>query len=467
MLRTLRIWLAVTCVTVSVNALAAERPGTTTPYLEAVRKFGQALREQGRPLDDTPDGKRGMWPLVLSGNGARPKCNLIYESSSLRVLRVLAELSDEGRHRLAANRYVTDFLAHGQSAQTGLLAWGPTLGINVDDGSVVGNAETGWHQLVPRTTPWEVLWDSDPQATTRAITGLDYHFLAEGRSEFADRGPYFDTQRPRAVRGTCEQSGLLAHAYAFLHHKTGEEQWLSRARTCADFGWARHDGATRLVPEQLSPDAPSDASVRQVMYGYLLLKCWKEVPAVQEWGQRGVTLIVAFDEYAYDPIEKNWNARVTLDGKPLAGAEPGAKPAMLPVWNSQPDEIGVPELGRAAAYAAGTSSNREALDIARRAWDALERAPRPADGGCQSVAFALGLGLDLYDLTKDKKYLTGARNLADDVLKRYWTGQHFRDRPGSRVCDARLGAGDLAAALLRLHLRLHPFKPPRLYDWTF
>jgi uncharacterized protein YyaL (SSP411 family) len=138
------------------------------------------------------------------------------------------------------------------------------------------------------------------------------------------------------------------------------------------------------------------------------------------------------------------------------------------VWEDpQPERVSAALVGRAAAYAAGVTSDRQSLEMARRALALYQGQKRPKEASIYAMAHALNLALDLYDLTQEQKYLDYARRLGDDALTNYWNGRLFRTRPGSDQYDARLATGDLAAGLLRLHLRLRKSPAPRLYDWTF
>jgi|GEM_PF-4092418 len=523
MLRSLKL-LGITTVwgAALVSQAAAQSPPKPDRFLEAVRAFGKTLdRQYARPRvvapaapsveDETkksdedaaspaPAPARGMWPVVIKlepGTDPVPpagEANLLYEATTLATLRVLAESLDEGSHRLAANGYVTDFLAHAQSTQTGLLAWGPALSVQMTSGKpqpATGLVGEAGHELLPRTTPWEILWDTNPEATTKAIAGLEYHFLRPGGALFAARGPFFEAQRPKTPLAHCDDAGQFVHAFAFLYRKSGERRWLDRARTAGELYWSRRDPTTGLVPEQLAQDdAPQEsaleASSRQVLLGYLLLKAWKEVPHEQAWGTAGLAMIKGYDTHAFSAATGTWQARLKVDGSsvpnppgsveaiPPAEAGPRIFAAaraplhLLPLWEDpQPGRVAVPVLGRVAAYSAGVTADRQSLEIARRAMALMQGQKRPRDASVFALAHTLNLSLDLYDLTQEKKHLDYAQRLGDDALANYWNGRLFRTRPGSDTYDARLSTGDLAAGLLRLHLRLRKSATPRLYDWTF
>ena len=483
----LAVWVTMFGLTAAAQAGDLER---NNRYLEVVRKFGKTLdTECARPVEQRHQHvpARGVWPVVVSlgssANQAEPwsqQANLLYDASTLHVMRVLAETIDEGRHRLAANGYVTDYLEHAQSSSSGLLGWGPELALHMKQGDVVSMGQTssemaGGHQLLARTTPWDVLWDSNPSATTKAITGLERHFPQRGSPYFTRNGAFVESSTSKVDDPNCEQAGSMAHAFAFLYNKTGDRHWMERARMCVDAAWSRRDPATKLVPQRLSEKPAEDARAGsgQVLLGYLLLKAWKEAPHENAWGHQAISLLNGYDHFAFDPKSGNWYASVRLDGlladQTADNAEPDASTRpMLPVWGDPGEQgISVAILGRAAAYAAGVTRDQQCLAMARRSWDLLKKTPRPAETSTYPLAFALGLSLDLYDLTQEKRYLEYAQSLADLTITRYWNGRLFRSRPHSDLYDARLASGDLAAGLLRLHIRLQNFRPPRLYDWTF
>ncbi|MEK6234944.1 MAG: hypothetical protein N2C14_09545 [Planctomycetales bacterium] len=462
-------------------AVGAEPPRTPN-HLAAVRAFGQSLISRARslPSDSSDDLARGVWPARIPIGPPRPgpsgHANLAHESSTLRLFRVLSEVSDDGSFRLAANAYVADYLDRGQCPQTGLLAWGPELRLDIATGKVVSQTPPGRHAFVPRTPPWEVLWDSDPKATAKAIAGLEYHFLDSEEHYFAPAAAFGEAKRPTSGQPQCWQAGLMTHAFAFLYHKTGRRKWLDKARGCADLFWKRKRGGAYLVPASLGDATTADqvAGPEQVLIGYFLVKAWKHVPRENEFGEHAVLLIEGFDRACHDPGSNNWRVRAPFGGtarpeeKQTEKERETEKPELLSIWKDHPERIvSVPLLGRASAYVAGVTGDRVCLDVARRCFDLLERTPRGPSAGVASSAFALGLSLDLYDLSKDKKYLAFAEKLAADSLKRFSKDGLFRDGSETAFYDASSSAGDLAAALLRLHLRSRRFRPARLYDWTF
>ena len=473
-------------------------------YLQLVRTFGKTLQKQARPLP--PDSihlpPHGAWPLVTepfktelsTHETVRPygNANLLYESSTLHLFRVLSEVTDDGTFRLASNAYVEDYFKHAQHSKSGLIAWGPELSLDLTKLQVNQLEQTANHRLLARTTPWEVLWDTDPQATAQAIQGLEKHFKDPADPFFSVEAPYESGQR--AIQGNphCLHAGLFTHAFAFMYQKTGQRRWLDQAKLCTELFFDRRDEDTGLIATQLHVDqiTAKAASSQQMMFGYLLLKSWRTVPHETDWGKSAVALIKAYDRAAYDPVQKNWHAYVSLNGKPLTRADLALNSATgnssrsssnsripslasknhlyLPIWEDQQgDRISVAMVGRIAAYAAGVTGDATCLEIAKRAEETLARSHPTVSTTTSPMAFALGLNLDLYDLTRDKKHLTSAERLAAHIMKTYWQGKTFSHLPNGKNYDARYHIGDLAAALLRLHIRTHRFRPAQLYDWTF
>lgn len=460
-----------------IGAIQAAEP-VAPNYLEMVRTYGRSLLTRARPLENAraSQSQTGIWPVQATLNGLPTefdsRANLLHDTENLRLFRVLSEVSDDGSFRLASNAYITDYFVHGQHEQSGLLAWGPHLFIDLKQQNVVTAGDKPWHELLPRTTPWEAMWDIDPKATARAVEALEMHFYDPADAYFAQRVPYDATKRADSGHPRAADSGLMTHAFAFLYHKTGQQRWLNRARQCSGLFWKKRRGDTGLVPVKLgNKDDESPATAEQMLLAYFLLKAWKEVPHETVWGERAVALIKSYDRYAYDAKSNNWRVALQLDGtpaEPMQRDEPPVRQPVLAVWKHPADDTPpVAMIGRVAAYASGVTGDRACLGIATRAWKRLKDTRRTGDSSTLTVGMAIGLSLDLYDLTKEQKYLDFAKALAEGAVKDFWTGEWFVARPGQKIYDARMGTADLAAALLRLHLRIHKFRPARLHDWTF
>jgi uncharacterized protein YyaL (SSP411 family) len=156
---------------------------------------------------------------------------------------------------------------------------------------------------------------------------------------------------------------------------------------------------------------------------------------------------------------------VTPEGRPV-GAE------FVRPWHFAYGESSILPLGRIAAYFARTEKNGEALKMAERIHRIARETPLPENVSIEGLGFALGLALDLYDLTGRKTYLADARHYAGTAIAKFWVeapgGGLFVRQSGDPYYEAKVGAGDLAAGLLRLHLRLDPsLKDPGIYDWSF
>ena len=131
-----------------------------------------------------------------------------------------------------------------------------------------------------------------------------------------------------------------------------------------------------------------------------------------------------------------------------------------------------PYIEISSAYFARSEKDPVFLEMARRVTRMAAQTPPPDKASLEGVAFALNLSLDLYDLTREQTHLDDARRYADLAIRQFWVpnpmGGLFVHEARDCYYEAKLGAGDLLAGLLRLHLRTHPnVSVPKTYDWSF
>jgi hypothetical protein len=460
-------------------------------YLSYVEKFADTLLSKG--LDNYGPKKTPMWAAVIDTQtltvpekdvptppGVRPGdravggSNLYHDVVTLQTFRVLSAVTGNPRYENAARDYLKAYLENAQSPQTGLLAWGEHTYYDLftDKGTVAPeyqNKSYGdrWHELIAWTAPWEQLWAIDPEWTKRAIAGIRYHFHSPDTTTFLfNRHAYWDQaryQKPEGSQPWIKHTGLYTHAFLFLYARTKDPEWLRWARGTGSLYWDHRNPKTDLTLGCIGDPRPStqDASLGgTASLSYWLLKAYQAYPQEKALRDRALTLIKAYDRHGYDKKRDGYYASLRLDGTPAGD--------LTPTWASGYGEGSLTKFGRMAAYIARVEKDADCLLMARRVARCARRDPLPPNYVVESIAYALGLSLDLYDLTGEKAYLTDAKRYADLAVDKFWSNGLFTRQTGDRYYEAKLGTGDLVAGLLRLHLRLHPeIKDPGVYDWSF
>ena len=417
---------------------------------------------------EVPENDVPAPPGVRENDRAVGGANLYHEAVTLRVFRVLSALAGEPKYADGARRYMNAYLDLARSRNTGLLAWGEHLYYNFFRDEVA--AERQWHELLGWTPPWEELWEVNPDAVAQAIAGLRYHYYADDPKTLFNRHAFWNRaiHQPPGGQPWIKHSGLYAYSFMFLHRKTNDRRWLGWSRAAANVHWSRRNAQTNLTASCIGDPRPQSrlASSGQAQLAYWLLKTYRLNPRETETWKRAVALLKAYDLYAYDPERNTYASRLSLDGAP-ANAETSS------AWDFAYGSPTILPFGRVAAYFARAEQDPAFEEMARRAAQIAKATPIPDDVSLQGFAFALNLSLDLYELTRERGFLTDARTYADGAIKRFWVetpnnGGLFVRLPDDRYYEAKAGVGDLLAGLLRLHIHGNRYvRDPGLYDWSF
>jgi hypothetical protein len=392
--------------------------------------------------------------------------NLYHDAVTLRVFRVLSAITGEPKYAGAARSYIDYFLQHARSEKTGFLAWGEHLYYDLFEDRVA--TERKWHELLGWTPPWEELWEVNPKAVEEAIAALRFHYYEDAPGSLFNRHAHFDKPEHQKPGGQpwIKHSGLHAYSFMFLHQKTGDRSWLAWSRAAADLYWSRRNKATNLTLSCIDDPRENSklASPGQAMLAYWLLKSYQVNPRETEMWKHAVTLLRAYDEYAFDPVGFGYSGRISLEGEWLGGA--------VPAWQYAYGSPSILPLGRIAAYFAKTGQGESFLETAQRVFQIAKTTPVPDTVSVNGIGFALNLSLDLYAVTKERSYLDDARTYAGMAIDRFWVknpvGGLFVREPGDNYYEAKVGVGDLLAGLTRLHIHTNRYAgDPKLYDWSF
>ncbi len=463
-----------------LTAAALAAPG----YKASVRKCAGTILEKG--LDVYGPRHTPLWAGVIdtrdftvpetdvsAPRGIRESdravggANLYHDVVTLRVFHLLSALTGDARYSRAARDYVPAYLDLASSPATGALAWGEHLYYHFFRDEVT--AERKNHELLEWTPPWDLLWEADPEATRKEIAALRYHFYADDPTALFNRHASWSKAEYQKPGGQpwIKHSGLYAHAFMFLYAKTGDHQWLKWSRGTGTLYWNHRNPVNNLTLGCIGDPRPStqDASSQMPELAYWLYKAYQVNPQETVFRDRAMAYMKAYNRYFYEPASRNFLVSVGMDGSPKSKQT-------ATVWNIAYGEPGILPNGRIEAYFARVEKDPECLARARRVAELALATPMPEGVSLEGVAFALNLNLDLYDITREKRYLEQARRYADFALEKFWVSNAqyglFVREAGDHYYEAKSAVGDLLAGLLRLDLRMRPKrKDPELYDWSF
>ncbi|HVX87174.1 MAG TPA: hypothetical protein VH253_20485 [Phycisphaerae bacterium] len=487
-------WIGLVAL-LGARAAAAERG---EEYLAVVRHFADTLLDKGR--DHYGPKQTALWCGVINVEdysvpesakevpatpGVREKdrsvggCNLYQDVSAIHAFRALSKVVGDERYAQATRDYMRDYIKVAQSPVTGQLAWGEHAYYDVFKDKVAGPAI---HELLEWTPPWELMWEVNPEGTSREITALKYHFCAEDPgsagwmfNRHADLGkimyqPADFTTRTRSMPW-IKHSGLYACSYAFLASKASSADLTYREKGIGELYWNHRDPKTDLVQSCLNTPQTVEngqySDLQNSMLCYYLLKTARMDPANGAAREHALAMLKALDHYHWDPAKNIYRYWVRTDGTPVATAETAKEEAANP-WTFSYGEGMIPRYGRIMAYAARTEKDDTCRAAAIRVAGLLKAAELPASFTPEEIGFGIQLNLDLYELTAERGYLEEADRLGKIAVEKLYANGLIRRGPGEKFYEAKVGPGDLAAGLLRLSLRLEGKPDPEgIYDWSF
>ncbi|MDO8683468.1 MAG: AGE family epimerase/isomerase [Armatimonadota bacterium] len=401
------------------------------------------------------------WQSHLHGS------NLIYDQGTIRALYGLTDVTGEAKFKEAADKYLGFFFENMISEQTGIFGWGEHIFWNVYLDYIIGGCfrTAGWHnfyyghELERWTTIYDVMWEKNPEKTQTEIEAIYDYKIHDYDTFICNRHSDYYSGKSDDLFTFIKHTGLFAHAFAFLHSKTGDPKHFEWARKMGEVFWNIRDPKTNLIRGCVQRDGKNDDLVAGgsgiaeislfLMRGYQ----WSPEPGLLE---KAHAYLTAFKKYCCADDEGNFRARVGTDGTDL-------KPGEFEEYWEGPIRI-----AKSAALAYSLTRDPAMLDLAdliitnltpEMTFDSTIERCQVSDA-IEARSTGLSAAIDLYELTGEAKYLAKARALADDAISRFMyngllvsTMKVYPEGDTSvraRVYDARSGAGWLALNLIRL-----------------
>ena len=273
--------------------------------------------------------------------------------------------------------------------------------------------------------------------------------------------------------------GEILHAFAFLYSKTGEDQWLDRAKLVADYYWERRDRKTNLIPNR--PNAGKDrfdgshfdTSITG-LYCHSLLKAF-ELTGEPTFRDQAVAYLKAYATYGYDAQAKQFWGSLNLDGTPVPGPRVASGYAAyeprghIDMWEPYVAGYECPiYTAQAYAYACQLAPDEQLLAAARRWADCIRRVfpPRSCNRDTYYGPYAehwapqgtyaglygrtISFLLHMHRLSGEAEYARFAGEVANEALSKLYYRGLIRGHPCKPYYESIDGVGYLLCALVQL-----------------
>lgn len=405
-------------------------------------------------------------PGLLKDNrevaGCQAFCqNLLFDFGLLDVLQALSRVTGEAQYDAARRDYLEFFLSHCRHPQSGYFPWGEHVGFDLVRDAIHQGDYKGWHEVKGLRVPWDQLWAANADATRHEIEVVFFNHLCDkttftfNRHARMDGTPNWDLQGPCSL--ACS-AGLYLQGWCWLYRKTGERKFLDWALKINRLYWDRRSPTTNLFAS--SEGRPEELWYADVLtYAILLLDAGRLLGEEgDDFRKQALTYLESYLRYAYDPAGPGFFDTLNIvTGQAVIGPSKHypsiSRPKHLVAWRRVENSTQLAALATTAAMAYADTSAENLKMFFDRAY-ALMDVPTHIQKGTPMVAGdAAGVLAGLVHVAHRSghgRYLEEARRLAGRLLQTNCRNGFFIS--GLEVTpdyySARLGAGDLAAALL-------------------
>ncbi len=397
--------------------------------------------------------------------------NLIHDEVTLKTLYALASASGRTDYADAADLYLQRFATHCTETSTGLFPWGEhsfwhltedRVGNSYAPASERPMAGSATHDHL-RQAPlwlWEKLWQFNPRCVERFAEGLDFHWQEGRHKEYIRHANIEQRAHPTPGGRSCDfprHGGFYILDWAFAWLKTGRTEFLDQIRAMLDYWWNKRDEHGLLLIESRSPvneprfhniNAPGQTvslAVSLLETADLLAAQAPELAAIMR--ERAGIYTDAFFAAPHDLTKGVFAILSRHADNTLVGT--------MPVWGSQYGVWPASYIALTCLCAYRITGDERLLEWASAVGCGYLAEPFPEDVAVPAMDAGLGLGLlaDLYDITGDAKWLTGAKALAEQLVSVYFDDAPLpRGAAGIDWYESQMGPGFLLHGLARTAL---------------
>jgi len=417
------------------------------------RKTGMLLsaldRETLKPLDTRPAAPAGVLDGRRPGAVGKPLVgsNLQLDQNLLRLLYFLKGLSGEDRYPEAADAALKWVLNNGQSANTGLLAWGEFLSWNVMSDEVASSAEEPLHAFSRPWMLWERCFELAPHESKRFALGLwESHVADQQTGELRPRAD-FDRASAQPATDSPRQAGFFIRTWAEAFAHTGDETFLK----AIDVLLTHYEDKRLSSPRGPAPDAGSEDVLSALS---MVIDCDGAARKAPQPLRTRLTTFAAGEDARFCSLPHD----VTRRGGFVRRLDPAAtapEAAYTSMWDPRQGKhttaaVGVMCLSRYENT--GKVGYRELILAAADAY--LDSLPGDdVDAWPLSFGQAITLELAAWRVTAEQEYHARAVTLGKIAIEKF-----FGDSPLPRASlktdhyESTTGADTLVLSLAELHL---------------
>ena len=437
-------------------------------------------RRTGRMLRDLPPPIPGQRVSDRAHLGS----NLIHDQAALSTLYALATVLDRPDYAAAADTYLRHFATHCTNTATGLFPWGEHSFWHLLEDRV-GNSyalrgpdntrlPTHDHLRQAPVWLWDKLWSFNPRCVERFAEGLDFHWKEGEPTEYNRHANITVRERtPRAARASDfpRHGGFFILDWAYAHVRTGRLDFLRQIHRMLDHWWAQRDATGLLVTQtrteqeiaqfrgQKAPGQTIGHAASLLEAADLLATTQPDLAATMR--ARAATYLDGFFSAPHNLADRQFMLRVKLGTEEW---EP------MPIWGSEYGLWPASYVALTALCAYRLTQDRRLLEWAAAVGESYAEEPLPTGVHVPAMDAGLAIGLmaDLFDITRDDRWLDAGFRLAARITPVFWDDAPLpRGAAGIDFYDSQMGPSFLIHGLARLALLAEaPHTSPLAADYT-
>ena len=403
--------------------------------------------------------------------------NLWLDQPVLKAMYECSKRTGDSKYSKAADAYF-DYAMKNCRKSNGMFVWGSH---SYWHGYSEKGSGDGLHEILIKHADWASMYRLNPDAVREEIEGIWKWHVVDKKTGLHNRHDDGNVGCDFAFSG-----GSFAIAFSFMYNVTGDESYLDKARTVADWHWNHRDAKTGLVPD--APRLTSRYDGKHCMTSTIgphvsqMLKCF-ELTGDGHFRDVAIGYIKAYEKYGWDEKARTYYGMLELDGTPVpdkgkgSGYDAWAPYGHIDVWRASMYSYEMPLIAaQAAVYAyelsgADAGSRDKELLVTARHWAEVIEKNLPVSVGrrwgkdieaampeilktggtyAENYGRTISFFVHLYRATGEERYLKLAEGLGRETVETMYVNGLFKGHAAKPYYQTNDGVGFLLYALLEL-----------------